>query len=61
MWRRMVLVLWLEQSVIDNVKEDGFGAMIGAVGRLERMKQGVIWQAIIELKKDDFLEKLESN
>ena len=41
-----------------NVKEDGLGAMVGPVGRLERMKEVVIWQVVAELLKDNFLKKL---
>ena len=31
-----------DKWVIYNVKEEGLGALVGAVGRLERMKEGVI-------------------
>ena len=31
---------------IYSVKEDGLGAMIGAVGRLERMKEVVVRQVV---------------
>ena len=40
------------------MKEDGLGAMVGPVGRLERMKEVVIWQVVAELLKDNFLKKL---
>ena len=44
--------------VIYNVKEDSLGAMVEAVGILERMKEAVVWQVVVELLKDSFLKKL---
>ena len=43
--------------VIYNVKEDGLGALVGAEGRQERMKEVVTWQVVAELLKDNFLNK----
>ena len=40
------------------MKEDGLGATVGAVGRLQRMKEVVISQLVDEVLKDDFLKKL---
>ena len=34
--------------------------MAGAVGRLERMKEVVTWQVVVELLKDHFLKKFEN-
>jgi len=40
------------------VKEDGLGATVGALGRLQRMKEVVISQLVVEVLKDNFLKKL---
>ena len=40
------------------MKEDGLGATVGAVGRLQRMKEVVISQLVVEVLKDNFLKKL---
>ena len=49
-----------KKQVIYNVKADGLGAMAAAIGRLERMKEVVIWQVVVELLKDNFPKKLEN-